>query len=112
MMPTSAAPPSSLFACRPAPGARLGEVRTATFDQFNLDLAIWTKQVAYTKQRRIHRIPISPEARPRPGLFASGFMGEAKMNVHNLKNEIFKERADRSDEAGNHHEVCFAPVLC
>jgi len=43
-------------------GARLGEARTATFDQFNLDLAIWTKQAAYTKQRRIHRIPISTEA--------------------------------------------------
>jgi integrase len=40
-------------------GARLGEVRTATFDQFNLELAIWTKQAAYTKQRRVHRIPIS-----------------------------------------------------
>jgi integrase len=43
-------------------GARLGEARTATFDQFNLDLAIWTKQAAYTKQRRIHRVPISHEA--------------------------------------------------
>ena len=43
-------------------GARLGEVRTATFDQFNLDLAIWTKQAAYTKQRRIHRVPTSHEA--------------------------------------------------
>jgi integrase len=43
-------------------GARLGEARTATFDQFNLDLAIWTKQAAYTKQRRVHRIPISHEA--------------------------------------------------
>ena len=30
-------------------GARCGEARTATFDQFNLDLAIWTKQAAYTK---------------------------------------------------------------
>ena len=43
-------------------GARVGEVRTATFDQFNLDLAIWTKQAAYTKQRRVHRVPISHEA--------------------------------------------------
>jgi integrase len=43
-------------------GARLGESRTATFDQFNLDLAIWTKQAAYTKQRRVHRVPISHEA--------------------------------------------------
>lgn len=43
-------------------GARLRKVRTATFDQFNLDLAIWTKQAAYTKQRRIHRVLISHEA--------------------------------------------------
>ena len=43
-------------------GARCGEARTATFDQFNLDLAIWTKQAAYTKQRRVHRVPILHEA--------------------------------------------------
>ena len=36
--------------------------RTATFEQFNLDPAIWTKQAAYTKQRRVHRVPISHEA--------------------------------------------------
>ena len=35
---------------------------TATSDQFNLDLAIWTKQAAYTKQRRVRRLPISHEA--------------------------------------------------
>ena len=43
-------------------GARCGEARAATFDQFNLDLAIWTKQAAYSKQRRVHRVPISHEA--------------------------------------------------
>ena len=43
-------------------GYHPGEVRTATFEQFNLDLAIWTKQAAYTKQRRVHRVPISHEA--------------------------------------------------
>lgn len=42
-------------------GARLGEVRCARFEQFNLELAIWTKQAATTKQRRVHRLPISPE---------------------------------------------------
>jgi integrase len=42
-------------------GARCGEASTATLDQFNLDLAIWTKQAAYTKQRRVHRVPISHE---------------------------------------------------
>lgn len=42
-------------------GARLGEVRQARFDQFNLALGIWTKQAAQTKQRRVHRLPISQD---------------------------------------------------
>lgn len=40
-------------------GCRLGEARQARFDQFNVDLGIWTKQSSQTKQRRIHRVPIS-----------------------------------------------------
>ena len=36
--------------------ARGCEARTATFDQFNLDLAIWTKYAPCTKQRRVHRM--------------------------------------------------------
>ena len=40
-------------------GTRCGKACTATFDQFNLDLAIWTKQAGYTKQHRVHRVPIS-----------------------------------------------------
>ncbi|GAB4227946.1 MAG: site-specific integrase [Methyloligellaceae bacterium] len=43
-------------------GARLGEVRQARFEQFNLELAIWTKPAATTKQRKTHRLPLSPEA--------------------------------------------------
>lgn len=43
-------------------GARLGEVRQARFEQFNLDYAVWTKQAAHTKQRKVHRVPISPDA--------------------------------------------------
>jgi integrase len=42
-------------------GARVGEVRTARFEQFNLDYAIWSKPAATTKQRKIHRVPISQE---------------------------------------------------
>lgn len=40
-------------------GARLGEVRTARFDQFNLEHATWTKQATTTKQRKVHRVPVS-----------------------------------------------------
>lgn len=42
-------------------GARLGEVRTARFEYFDLERGIWTTPAASTKQRRIHRVPISGE---------------------------------------------------
>jgi integrase len=40
-------------------GARKGEVLTARWEQFNLDRAVWTKPAATTKQKRLHRAPIS-----------------------------------------------------
>jgi integrase len=42
-------------------GARVGEVRQARFEQFNLDYAIWSKPASTTKQRKIHRVPISQD---------------------------------------------------
>ncbi|MGR3449419.1 MAG: tyrosine-type recombinase/integrase [Paracoccus sp. (in: a-proteobacteria)] len=42
-------------------GARLGEVRQARFEQFNLEQMSWSKPPALTKQRRVHRVPISDE---------------------------------------------------
>lgn len=41
-------------------GSRRGEVLSATWDQFDLDKAVWTKPSAHTKQRREHRVPLSP----------------------------------------------------
>lgn len=43
-------------------GARVGEVRQARFEQFDLERMIWVKQAAHTKQRKIHRVPISIDA--------------------------------------------------
>lgn len=43
-------------------GARLGEVRCARFDQFDLEHAVWLKQAATTKQRKVHRLPLSSAA--------------------------------------------------
>jgi integrase len=40
-------------------GARLGEVRQSRFEQFNLELGVWSKPAATTKQRKIHRVPVS-----------------------------------------------------
>ena len=42
-------------------GSRLGEVRLARFEQFNLELLTWFKPATNTKQKRTHRLPISPE---------------------------------------------------
>ena len=42
-------------------GARVGEVRQARFEQFNLELGLWSKPASATKQRRIHRVPISED---------------------------------------------------
>jgi integrase len=43
-------------------GARRGEVLDATWDQFDLDRAVWTKPAATTKQRKLHRTPLSSAA--------------------------------------------------
>lgn len=43
-------------------GARRGEVLNATWDMFDLNNGIWTKPSAHTKQRRIHRVPLSSPA--------------------------------------------------
>ena len=42
-------------------GARLGEVRQARFEQFNLEQLSWSKPPMVTKQRRAHRVPVSEE---------------------------------------------------
>lgn len=43
-------------------GARRGEVLNARWDQFDLEAAVWIKPAANTKQRRLHRAPISASA--------------------------------------------------
>jgi len=44
-------------------GARRGEVLSATWDQFDLELGIWIKPSSHTKQKREHRVPLSAPAR-------------------------------------------------
>ncbi|MFB9979442.1 tyrosine-type recombinase/integrase [Mesorhizobium kowhaii] len=44
-------------------GARRGEVQAATWDQFDLTDGVWTKPGATTKQKTMHRVPLSAPAR-------------------------------------------------
>jgi integrase len=43
-------------------GARLGETLAARWDAFDLRGGTWTKPSFHTKQKRVHRIPLSGEA--------------------------------------------------
>ena len=43
-------------------GARRGEVLGATWEMFDLDNGVWTKPSSHTKQRRLHRVPLSKPA--------------------------------------------------
>jgi integrase len=43
-------------------GVRRGEVLTATWKEFNLELGIWTKTSHHTKQKRTDHVPLSPPA--------------------------------------------------
>jgi integrase len=43
-------------------GARRGEVLGATWAMFDLENGIWTKPSAHTKQKKLHRVPMSGHA--------------------------------------------------
>jgi integrase len=43
-------------------GARKGEVLSMKWDQIDFDQGLWVKPASATKQRALHRVPLSPEA--------------------------------------------------
>ncbi|MES2300880.1 MAG: integrase arm-type DNA-binding domain-containing protein [Pseudomonadota bacterium] len=72
-------------------GARTKEVRLATWDQFDLEEAVWNAPASIMKANRLHRVPLSPEAvavlksLPRedrnPHAFIGGTPGEPLSNM-------------------------------
>lgn len=84
-------------------GARLGEVRQARFEQFNLEQLSWSKPPAMTKQRRVHRVPISDETaiivrqrlllvpRGTPWLFPGDTPGQPVQEVRRFWAQIQKQ---------------------
>ena len=103
-------------------GARLGEVRTARFDQFNLDYAIWSKPASTTKQRKIHRVPISQEVvaivrqrqlvvpRGNPWLFPGDAIGKPVREIRCFWTRVQKE-AQLSDVRIHDLRHTFASLL-
>lgn len=84
-------------------GARSGEVRQARFEQFNLDLGSWSKPASTTKQRKIHRIPISGDVaaivrqrgllvpKGNPWLFPGDTLGQPVKEIRRFWVAIQKE---------------------
>ena len=103
-------------------GARLGEVRTARFEQFNLELAFWSKPATTTKQRRAHRLPISADVaalvrqrrlvvpKASPWLFPGDVVGEPVQEIRRFWVSIQKE-ADLPNVRINDLRHTFASLL-
>jgi integrase len=103
-------------------GARRGEVLNATWDQFDLDRAVWTKPAATTKQRKLHRTPISGAAvqllrtiRDRvPAECPWAFPGDAEGKpVHEIKrfSDDVRKKAKLSDVRVHDLRHTFASLL-
>jgi len=43
-------------------GARRSEVLSATWDMFDFEMGVWVKPSSHTKQKKTHRVPLSPPA--------------------------------------------------
>jgi integrase len=103
-------------------GARVGEVRTARFEQFNLDYAIWSKPAATTKQRKIHRVPISQDVaaivrlrhqavpRGNPWLFPGDTVGQPVKEIRRFWLKVQKD-ADLADVRIHDLRHTFASLL-
>lgn len=94
--------------------ARSGEVRGATWDEIDLEAAIWTVPAARMKMKREHRVPLTPaalallEALPRledttfvfpaakGGMLSDMTLSATMRRIH----EAAKERAGGGDDAG------------
>ena len=84
-------------------GARVGEVRQARFEQFDLDYCLWSKPASTTKQRKVHRVPISEDVaaivrqrrllvpRGSPWLFPGDVPGEPVKELRRFWRNIQKQ---------------------
>ena len=103
-------------------GARVGEVRTSRFEQFNLDYVVWSKPAATTKQRKIHRVPISQEVvtivrqrqlivpRGNPWLFPGETIGQPVREIRRFWTKVQND-ADLPDLRSHDLRHTFASLL-
>lgn len=114
-------------------GARRGEVLKARWDQFDLEAGIWTKPGATTKQKTVHRVPLSAPAcqllseisaeaekevaRDRPErsvwVFPGRTNGQAREGVKRPWGEICRAAKLTGDKAVRIHDIrhSYASIL-
>lgn len=92
-------------------GARRNEVAGARWDQFDLEYGRWSKPAATTKQKRIHRVPLSADALD----ILRGLWREAQANArasHDPVSEFVfpseSARGYRVELKGNWRRICKA----
>ena len=78
-------------------GARLNEVQSATWDQFDIERGIWTKPGATTKQKTEHRVPLSAPARQ---LLAELHAGTTPASATSSRGARLASRVRRSERYG------------
>lgn len=84
-------------------GARKGEVLAARWEQFDLSEGVWTKPGSTTKQKTLHRVPLSAPARQ----LLAGLRESAKDNAE----YVFPGRGgkgSREEIKKAWHDVCVA----
>lgn len=103
-------------------GARRGEVMNARWDQFDLENGIWTKPAATTKQRRLHRVPLSQAAvellrtirsgvpADCPWVFPGDIEGKPLTDIQNFWERV-RAKADLGDTRIHDLRHTFASLL-
>lgn len=81
-------------------GARRGEVLAARWEQFDLTDGVWTKPGSTTKQKTIHRVPLSAPARQ----LLSGLRADAE-NRARKKGEDVSEYVFPGRSGGHREEI-------
>ncbi|WP_037468331.1 tyrosine-type recombinase/integrase [Sinorhizobium fredii] len=95
-------------------GARRGEVEAAKWDQFDLTAGVWTKPGSTTKQKTIHRVPLSAPARQLLSELREEAEAKAKKKGEAVSEYVFPGRGGkghRQEIKKDWRDLCIASGL-
>ena len=94
-------------------GARRGEVISARWEDIDLDSGIWTKPGSTTKQKTLHRVPLSSAAREllEGILAAAAVTGDTRRSMSGYVFPGRGGRGHRQELKGNWKSLCLSAGL-